>query len=62
MGADMADVITMVRQISCNRYTSEPDERLKTQQTLRTTILFTRKLNLDFFHQYMQNTYKLTLE
>lgn len=60
MGADMADINNDGKaDIFVTDMLPEPDERLKTTTTFDNYDLFTRKLNLDFYNQYMQNTLQL---
>jgi len=60
MGADMADVNNDGKaDIFVTDMLPEPDERLKTTTSFDNYDLFTRKLNLDFYTQYMQNTLQL---
>jgi enediyne biosynthesis protein E4 len=60
MGADMADVNNDGRpDIFTTDMLPEADERLKTTTNFDNYDLFTRKLNLDFFNQYMQNTLQI---
>ena len=60
MGADMADINNDGRaDIFVTDMLPEGDERLKTTTSFDNYDLFTRKLNLDFFYQYMQNTLQL---
>ena len=60
MGADMADINNDGKaDIFVTDMLPEPDERLKTTTSFDNYDLFTRKLNLDFFTQYMQNTLQL---
>jgi enediyne biosynthesis protein E4 len=57
MGADMADVNNDGKaDIFVTDMLPEGDERLKTTTSFDNYDLFSRKLNLDFFNQYMQNT------
>jgi enediyne biosynthesis protein E4 len=57
MGADMADINNDGKaDIFVTDMLPEGDERLKTTTSFDNYDLFTRKLNLDFFNQYMQNT------
>ncbi len=57
MGADMADVNNDGKaDIFVTDMLPEGDERLKTTTSFDNYDLFTRKLNLDFYNQYMQNT------
>jgi enediyne biosynthesis protein E4 len=60
MGADMADVNNDGKpDIFTTDMLPENDERLKKTTTFDNYDLFTRKLNLDFYNQYMQNTLQL---
>lgn len=60
MGADMADINNDGEpDIFVTDMLPEGDERLKTTTSFDNYDLFTRKLNLDFFYQYMQNTLQL---
>lgn len=60
MGADMADINNDGKSdIFVTDMLPEPDERLKTTTSFDNYDLFTRKLNLDFYYQYMQNTLQL---
>ncbi|MBW4359556.1 VCBS repeat-containing protein [Flavobacterium taihuense] len=60
MGADMADINNDGRtDVFVTDMLPEGDERLKTTTSFDNYDLFTRKLNLDFFYQYMQNTLQL---
>ncbi|WP_225899032.1 VCBS repeat-containing protein [Flavobacterium erciyesense] len=57
MGADMADINNDGKaDIFVTDMLPEPDERLKTTTNFENYDLFVRKVNLDFYHQYMQNT------
>jgi enediyne biosynthesis protein E4 len=57
MGADMADINNDGKaDIFVTDMLPEPDDRLKTTTSFDNYDLFTRKLNLDFYNQYMQNT------
>ncbi len=57
MGADMADINNDGKaDIFVTDMLPEGDERLKTTTSFDNYDLFTRKLNLDFYNQYMQNT------
>ena len=57
MGADMADINNDGKaDIFVTDMLPEPDQRLKTTTSFDNYDLFTRKLSLDFFNQYMQNT------
>jgi enediyne biosynthesis protein E4 len=57
MGADMADVNNDGKaDIFVTDMLPESDERLKNTTSFDNYDLFTRKLSLDFFNQYMQNT------
>jgi hypothetical protein len=56
MGADMADINNDgLPDIFTTDMLPEGDERLKTTTSFENYDLFTRKLNLDFYYQYMQN-------
>jgi hypothetical protein len=60
MGADMADVNNDGKaDIFVTDMLPEPDERLKTTTNFENYDLFTRKVNLDFYTQYMQNTLQI---
>ncbi|RDI52186.1 VCBS repeat-containing protein [Flavobacterium glaciei] len=60
MGADMADVNNDGKaDIFVTDMLPEPDERLKTTTNFENYDLFTRKVNLDFYNQYMQNTLQI---
>ena len=60
MGADMADVNNDGKaDIFVTDMLPEPDDRLKTTTNFENYDLFTRKLNLDFYTQFMQNTLQL---
>ncbi len=60
MGADMADINNDgLADIFTTDMLPEGDQRTKTTTTFDNYDLFTRKLNLDFFNQYMQNTLQL---
>jgi enediyne biosynthesis protein E4 len=57
MGADMADINNDGKaDIFVTDMLPEADERTKTTTSFDNYDLFTRKLNLDFYYQYMQNT------
>ncbi len=57
MGADMADINNDGKaDVFVTDMLPENDERLKTTTSFDNYDLFTRKLNLDFYNQYMQNT------
>lgn len=57
MGADMADINNDGKaDIFVTDMLPEPDERLKTTTNFENYDLFVRKVNLDFYTQYMQNT------
>jgi enediyne biosynthesis protein E4 len=57
MGADMADINNDGKaDIFVTDMLPEPDDRLKTTTSFDNYDLFTRKLNLDFYNQYMQNS------
>jgi hypothetical protein len=57
MGADMADVNNDGKVFVTDMLLS--DERLKTTTNFENYDLFLRKINLDFFNQYMQNTLQI---
>ena len=60
MGADMADINNDgLPDIFTTDMLPEDDQRTKTTTNFDNYDLFTRKLNLDFFNQYMQNTLQL---
>lgn len=60
MGADMADINNDGKaDVFVTDMLPEPDERLKTTTSFDNYDLFTRKLNMDFFNQYMQNTLQI---
>jgi enediyne biosynthesis protein E4 len=60
MGADMADINNDGKaDVFVTDMLPEPDDRLKTTTSFDNYDLFTRKLNLDFYKQYMQNTLQL---
>ncbi len=60
MGADMADVNNDGKaDVFVTDMLPEEDERLKNTTSFDNYDLFTRKLNLDFFNQYMQNTLQI---
>lgn len=60
MGADMADVNNDGKaDIFVTDMLPEPDERLKTTTNFENYDLFTRKVNLDFYNQFMQNTLQI---
>ena len=57
MGADMADINNDgFADIFVTDMHPENDERLKTTTSFDNYDLFTRKLRMDFYNQYMQNT------
>ncbi|WP_339918949.1 VCBS repeat-containing protein [uncultured Flavobacterium sp.] len=57
MGADMADVNNDGKaDVFVTDMLPEGDERLKNTTSFENYDLFLRKINLDFFNQYMQNT------
>ncbi|MGO4820396.1 MULTISPECIES: VCBS repeat-containing protein [unclassified Flavobacterium] len=57
MGADMADVNNDGKaDVFVTDMLPEEDERLKNTTSFENYDLFMRKINLDFFNQYMQNT------
>ena len=63
MGADMADINNDGKaDVFVTDMLPEPDDRLKTTTSFDNYDLFTRKLNMDFFNQYMQNTLQLNTE
>ena len=63
MGADMADINNDGKSdIFTTDMLPENDERLKKTTNFDNYDLFTRKLNLDFYNQYMQNTLQLNDE
>lgn len=60
MGADMADINNDgLQDIFTTDMLPEGDERLKTTTSFENYDLFSRKLNLDFYYQYMQNALQL---
>jgi enediyne biosynthesis protein E4 len=60
MGADMADINNDGNaDVFVTDMLPEPDDRLKTTTSFDNYDLFTRKLSLDFYKQYMQNTLQL---
>ncbi|MFV8440968.1 VCBS repeat-containing protein [Flavobacterium sp. LB2P44] len=60
MGADMADVNNDGKaDIFVTDMLPESDERLKTTTNFENYDLFTRKINMDFYYQYMQNTLQI---
>ena len=60
MGADMADINNDGKaDIFVTDMLPEHDERLKTTTNFENYDLYLRKINLDFFNQYMQNTLQL---
>jgi enediyne biosynthesis protein E4 len=60
MGADLADVNNDGKaDIFTTDMLPEDDERLKKTTNFDNYDLFTRKLNLDFYNQYMQNTLQI---
>lgn len=60
MGADMADINNDgLPDIFTTDMLPENDQRLKTTTNFDNYDLFTRKLNLDFYSQFMQNTLQL---
>jgi hypothetical protein len=60
MGADMADINNDGKaDIFVTDMLPESDDRLKTTTNFDSYDLFTRKLNLDFYYQYMQNTLQI---
>ena len=63
MGADLADVNNDGKSdIFTTDMLPENDERLKKTTNFDNYDLFTRKLNLDFYNQYMQNTLQINDE
>jgi hypothetical protein len=63
MGADMADINNDGKSdIFTTDMLPESDERLKKTTNFDNYDLFTRKFNLDFYNQYMQNTLQLNDE
>lgn len=63
MGADMADVNNDGKaDVFTTDMLPESDERLKKTTNFDNFDLFTRKLNLDFYTQYMQNTLQINDE
>lgn len=63
MGADMADINNDGKSdIFTTDMLPENDERLKNTTNFDNYDLFTRKIHLDFFNQYMQNTLQLNDE
>lgn len=60
MGADMADINNDGKaDVFVTDMLPEGDERLKTTTAFDNYDLFTRKLSLDFYYQYMQNTLQI---
>ena len=60
MGADMADINNDGKSdIFTTDMLPENDERLKNTTNFDNYDLFTRKIHLDFYNQYMQNTLQL---
>ena len=60
MGADMADVNNDGKaDIFVTDMLPEGDERLKSTTSFENYDLYLRKLNLDFFNQYMENTLQI---
>ena len=60
MGADLADVNNDGKaDVFTTDMLPEEDERLKKTTNFDNYDLFTRKLNLDFYNQYMQNTLQI---
>jgi enediyne biosynthesis protein E4 len=60
MGADMADINNDGKaDVFVTDMLPEPDERVKTTTSFDNYDLFTRKLNLDFYNQFMQNSLQL---
>lgn len=60
MGADMADINNDGKaDIFVTDMLPEPDDRLKTTTSFDNYDLFSRKLSMDFYNQYMQNTLQL---
>lgn len=63
MGADMADVNNDGKaDIFVTDMLPEQNERLKTTTSFDNYDLFSRKLSMDFFNQYMQNTLQINNE
>ncbi|MEO0058773.1 MAG: putative adhesin [Bacteroidota bacterium] len=63
MGADMADINNDGRaDIFVTDMLPEADQRLKSTTSFDNYDLFSRKLTLDFGHQYMQNTLQINNE
>jgi hypothetical protein len=60
MGSDMADVNNDGKaDIFVTDMLPKPDERLKTTTNFENYDLFVRKINLNFYYQYMQNTLQI---
>ncbi len=62
MGADMADINNDGNpDVFVTDMLPEKDERLKNTTRFETYDIYNRKLNNDFYHQYMQNTLQLNV-
>jgi hypothetical protein len=60
MGSDMADVNNDGKaDIFVTDMLPKPDKRLKTTTNFENYDLFVRKINLNFYYQYMQNTLQI---